>query len=134
MLSILGLTCSPAGGPSSYQNRLNYKQDPGFVFYAYDPAGRMTQVEDYNSGNRAEYDFAYDNMNRLTSTTTNYEFTSIGALTVQYGYDAASNRVSMTDPQGTQTSYAYDNLNRGAGPHKCRLYVSCATVTSAAPR
>jgi RHS repeat-associated protein len=31
---------------------------------------------------------------------------------VQYGYDAASNRVSMTDPQGAQTSYAYDNLNR----------------------
>ena len=95
-----------------HQNRVNYKEDPGFVFYTYDPAGRLTQVEDYNSGNRAEYDFAYDNMNRLTSTTTNYEFTSIGALTVQYGYDAASNRVSMTDPQGTQTSYAYDNLNR----------------------
>ena len=95
-----------------HQNRLNYKEDPGMVFYTYDPASRLTQVEDYNSGNRAEYDFAFDNMNRLTSTTTNYEFTSIGALTVQYGYDAASNRMSMTDPQGTQTSYAYDNLNR----------------------
>jgi YD repeat-containing protein len=95
-----------------HQNRLNYKQDPGLVYYTYDPAGRLTQVEDYNSGSRAEYDFAFDNMNRLTSTTTNYEFTSIGAQTVQYAYDAASNRVSMTDPQSTQTSYAYDNLNR----------------------
>jgi hypothetical protein len=54
----------------------------GNVFYTYDPASRVTQVEDYNSGNRAEYDFAFDNMNRLTSTTTNYEFTSIGPLTI----------------------------------------------------
>jgi len=31
---------------------------------------------------------------------------------VQYAYDAASNRVSMTDPQGTETTYGYDQLNR----------------------
>jgi len=51
-------------------------------------------------------------MNRLISTTTNYNFDSAGAFTVQYGYDAASDRVSMTDPQSAQTTYGYDTLNR----------------------
>jgi uncharacterized protein RhaS with RHS repeats len=31
---------------------------------------------------------------------------------VQYGYDKASNRTSMTDPQSLATSYGYDVLNR----------------------
>jgi RHS repeat-associated protein len=31
---------------------------------------------------------------------------------VQYGYDAASNRSSMTDPQSLATAYTYDVLNR----------------------
>jgi RHS repeat-associated protein len=31
---------------------------------------------------------------------------------VQYGYDAASNRTSMTDPQSVPTTYGYDTLNR----------------------
>ncbi len=33
-------------------------------------------------------------------------------LTVQYGYDKASNRTSMTDPQTVPTTYGYDTLNR----------------------
>src|SRR5207248_6292747 len=32
--------------------------------------------------------------------------------TVQYGYDKASNRTSMTDPQSAPTTYGYDVLNR----------------------
>ncbi|MGA7218805.1 MAG: RHS repeat-associated core domain-containing protein, partial [Candidatus Sulfotelmatobacter sp.] len=94
-----------------FQNRVISKQDPGNIYYTYDAAGRLTQVNDYNS-DTGTYTFSYDNMNRLTSTTTNYQFTSIGAQTVQYGYDAASNRTSMTDPVGTVTSYSYDQLNR----------------------
>jgi len=58
------------------------------------------------------YTFGYDNMNRLTSAGANYSFTSVGTLTVQYGYDLASNRTSMTDPQSVTTAYAYDTLNR----------------------
>ena len=51
-------------------------------------------------------------MGRLTQTSTDYSFDSAGAYTVQYGYDAASNRTSMTDPQSGSTSYTYDSLNR----------------------
>jgi YD repeat-containing protein len=66
-------------------------------------------VQDPNTGN---YSFGYDNMNRLTTTTTNYSFLTAG-LTVQYGYDAASNRTSLTDPQNLiPTAYGYDTLNR----------------------
>src|SRR4029077_14661290 len=46
------------------------------------------------------------------SATTNCAFLSIGNKTVSYGYDAASNRTSMTDPQSLSTAYGYDNLNR----------------------
>jgi uncharacterized protein RhaS with RHS repeats len=31
---------------------------------------------------------------------------------VSYTYDAASNRASMTDPQGGVAQYTYDTLNR----------------------
>ena len=67
----------------------------------------MTQVSD-PSGN---YSFTYDNLGRLTGTGTQYSFLST-ALNNSYGYDAASNRVSFTNPQSQVTNYSYDSLNR----------------------
>jgi RHS repeat-associated protein len=72
-------------------------------------AARLTEVQDTLTGT---YTFGYDNMNRLTSATVDYSFDTTGALTVQYGYDKASNRTSMTDPQTIPTTYGYDTLNR----------------------
>jgi hypothetical protein len=46
-------------------------------------------VDVYNS-ETCHYYFTYDNMNRLTSTTTNYAYTSLNPHTVHYGYDTAS--------------------------------------------
>jgi RHS repeat-associated protein len=51
-------------------------------------------------------------MDRLTAATTSYSFLTTGPFTVQYGYDAASNRKTMTDPQNVGTTYGYDVLNR----------------------
>jgi RHS repeat-associated protein len=85
------------------------------VEYTYDDAGRLTQVQDKTAGGSiatGTYTFTYDDMGRLTQTSTDYSFDSAGAYTVQYGYDAASNRTSMTDPQSGTTSYSYDSLNR----------------------
>jgi len=94
----------------TYQNQLVQKDYPDGtqLSYTIDPAGRLTQVVDPTG----TYTFAYDNMNRLKSATTDYTFDSAGNLTVQYGYDAASNRTSMTDPQSLATIYGYDVLNR----------------------
>lgn len=93
-----------------YLNRLSQKAYPDStaVNYTYDLANRLTQVTDPTG----TYGFTYDNMNRLTQTSTAYSFISGKTFTVGYGYDAASNRTSMTDPQNAATAYVYDTLNR----------------------
>jgi RHS repeat-associated protein len=71
----------------------------------------MTQVAD--SSTSSTWSFTYDNMNRLTQTTSKYGFMSgRNTFTVKYGYDAASNRTSLTDPENGFTQYTYDTLNR----------------------
>ncbi len=47
-------------------------------------------------------------------TGTQYSFLS-GTLANSYGYDAASNRTSFTDPAGATSTYSYDTLNRLTG-------------------
>src|SRR2546422_7696969 len=70
---------------------------------------RLTQVSDPTG----TYTFSYDNLGRLTQTTTNYSFLASRTLTINYTYDAASNRVTMSGPEtGPATSYVYDTLNR----------------------
>ena len=93
-----------------YLNRLSEKAYPDStaVNYTYDLANRLTQVTDPTG----TYGFTYDNMSRLTQTSTVYSFISGKTFTVGYGYDAASNRTSMTDPQNAATAYVYDTLNR----------------------
>ena len=77
------------------------------VEYVYDLAGKVQQVSDPTG----TYGFAYDNMGRLISTTTNYTFVP-GTYTNTYTYDAASNRTSLTAPDGSISTYGYDTLNR----------------------
>jgi YD repeat-containing protein len=58
------------------------------------------------------YGFAYDNMGRLIGTTTQYTFLPGHSFQNSYTYDAASNRTSLTAPDGSTNSYQYDALNR----------------------
>jgi RHS repeat-associated protein len=58
------------------------------------------------------YGFAYDNMGRLIGTSTQYSFLPGLNFQNSYGYDAASNRTSLTVPDGSVTAYGYDTLNR----------------------
>src|SRR4030095_9850822 len=58
------------------------------------------------------YSFTFDNMGRLTGTTTSYSFLTSRTFTTSYSYDAASNRTGFTDPENGSTIYAYDTLNR----------------------
>jgi YD repeat-containing protein len=91
-------------------NRLTSKSYPDStaVNYTYDLANRLAQVSDPTG----TYGFTYDNRSRLTQTSTTYSAISGKTFAVKYGYDAASNRTSMTDPQNAATSYVYDALNR----------------------
>ena len=81
--------------------------DSTSVEYVYDLAGKVQQVSDPTG----TYGFAYDNMGRLISTATNYSFVA-GTYTNSYAHDAASNRTSLTAPDGSISTYGYDTLNR----------------------
>jgi RHS repeat-associated protein len=94
---------------ADFQDRQVHKSTgDGDTFYTYDAAGRLTQVQD----GTGTYTFAYDGLGRLKTATTNYAFLTARNFTVSYTYDKASNRVTMTDPEGTVTTYGYDTLNR----------------------
>jgi YD repeat-containing protein len=91
-------------------NRLVQKSYPDTttVNYTYDLDSRLTQVTDPTG----TYQFTFDNMGRLTGTSTQYAFLTSRTLTTGYSYDAASNRTGFTDPENGSTGYVYDTLNR----------------------
>lgn len=80
------------------------------IDYVYDLASRLQQVS--GTAANGSYSFAYDNVGRLTQTNTTYSFLAGGSRSVKYGYDAGSNRTSLTDPQGVATAYSYNSLNQ----------------------
>jgi RHS repeat-associated protein len=90
-------------------NRLSKKQYPDSteVDYVYDLVSRIQSVNDPTG----TYGFTYDNMNRLTGTTTNYSFLA-RQITTSISYDKASNRTGFIDPESGSTAYVYDTLNR----------------------
>src|SRR5208283_4673058 len=65
------------------------------VNYTYDNDSRLTQVTDPTG----TYQFTFDNMGRLTGTSTQYAFLTSHTFTTSYGYDTASNRTTFTDPE-----------------------------------
>jgi RHS repeat-associated protein len=90
-------------------NRLSKKQYPDSteVDYVYDLVNKIQSVNDPTG----TYGFTYDNMNRLTGTTTNYSFLA-RQITTSISYDKASNRTGFIDPESGSTAYVYDTLNR----------------------
>ncbi|MCP4428303.1 MAG: PKD domain-containing protein, partial [Chloroflexi bacterium] len=84
-------------------NRLASSADPlgNGGSYSYDAAGNLTQVVDANG---ATTTYAYDALNRLNGITRPDEI-------VGFTYDAAGNRLTMSDPAG-MTAYGYDALYR----------------------
>ena len=96
-----------------FLNRLTSKAYPNStaVNYTYDLDSRLTQVADPSG----TYSFGYDNLGRLIGSSTQYSFLGGQTLTNAYTYDANSNRLSLTNPQGGVTTYSYDSLNRMTG-------------------
>ncbi len=68
---------------------------------------------------RARLDLAPPLLKVLIGTSTQYTFLPGHNFQNSYTYDAASNRTSLTAPDGSTNTYQYDTLNRlstGAGP------------------
>ncbi len=95
-------------------NRLTSKvyADGSEVDYTYDLLGRLTQAS--GTGANGTFGFTYDSLGRLVQTSTQYSFLAGQPLVNSYAYDAASNRISLTNPQGGVTAYTYDGDNRVA--------------------
>ena len=96
----------------SYDNvdRLATKTYPDStaVTYTYDNDSRLTQAADATG----TYAFSYDNLGRLTGTTTNCSFLTSRTLTTSCSYDAPSRRTQLTRANGVNSNYSYDALSR----------------------
>jgi RHS repeat-associated protein len=119
--SSIGFTYSPTG------RRLTATDSRGTTLYAYDPRDRLETMT-YPDGRRLEYEHdAQGNRTKLTAVLTaaslaaNYSFDPLNRLATvtdalnrvyTHGYDANGNRASLAHPNGIQTAYAYDSLNR----------------------
>jgi RHS repeat-associated protein len=96
-----------------------------FTTYGYDAAGQLLHLVNRapDGSVHSRFDYAYDDLGRPTSMTTlagttTYGYDLVGRLTavglpggrtIQFAYDAAGNRISMTDA-GTITAYTTNSL------------------------
>jgi RHS repeat-associated protein len=99
----------------------------GVTSYGYDVRDRLNTLT-YPDGRKLDYGYdANGNRTSLTATigttvmTSTYTYddasrldvvTDPNGLTYDHGYDSNGNRASLAYPNGTNTTYAYDDLNR----------------------
>jgi RHS repeat-associated protein len=69
--------------------------------------GNLASIRSSNVGGTS-VDYSYDVLNRLSTVTDN----RLAAGTTTYAYDKAGNLQSYLYPNGVQSAYAYDSLNR----------------------
>jgi len=96
----------PSTGPLNRRTKATF-QDGTSTNYTYDGGNRITQVQEKNAGGTVTDTITrvYDGLDRLTQ-----EVTAQG--TVNYTYDNASRRATMTVVGQPQVVYTYDNANR----------------------
>jgi RHS repeat-associated protein len=98
-----------------------------YTTYEYDLQDQLTKLVNYKANNtvNSQYQYTYDNLGRRNAMTTldgvfKYGYDAIGQLTsvitptnrtITYTYDAAGNRIGVTD-SGVTTNYTTNNLNQ----------------------
>ncbi len=75
--------------------------------YAYDGNNNLIHMVNDTPGGEREVQYVYDALDRLVEVVLPE---NLGRLT--YGYDLAGRKTSMTYPDGTHVSYAYDGAGR----------------------
>ena len=96
----------------TYDNldRMVTKMTPqGTLSYTYDTVGSVASISSSNA-NGTSVAYTYDNLNRLSTVVDNRLPT--GQNTTAYSYDPASNLATATYPNGLQSSFTHDDLNR----------------------
>jgi RHS repeat-associated protein len=95
----------------AYDNfdRLSSKVTPeGTLNYTYDPAGNLATMS--SADGNVSVSYTWDPLNRLSTVVDNR--LSAGSSTTTYTYDPAGNLSNVTYPNGAQSNYGYDHLNR----------------------
>jgi RHS repeat-associated protein len=77
--------------------------------YDYDPQGNRTKLTALITATSLVVNSSYDELGRLAMVT------DPAGRVYTYGYDLNGNRETLAHPNGAQTAYVYDNLNRLTG-------------------
>jgi RHS repeat-associated protein len=106
-------TMTDASGITTYiyddHDRLSQKQTPqGTLTYTYDAAGNVASMRSSNT-NGIYVEYTYDSLNRLQTVV---DHGLVGQQTTTYSYDPASNLATVEYPNGLQSSFTPDTLNR----------------------
>jgi RHS repeat-associated protein len=109
-------TSTDQSGTTSYtydnMDRISVKATPeGTLNYTYDAAGHVASISSANA-NGASMSYTYDDLDRLSTVVDNR---LSGNNTTTYSYDNASNVATVTYPNGVQSTFSYDTLNRVTG-------------------
>jgi RHS repeat-associated protein len=110
------LTSTDQSGTTHYtydnMDRITSKATPeGTLNYTYDAAGHVASISSVNM-NGASMSYTYDDLDRLSTVVDNR---LSGNNTTTYSYDNASNVATVTYPNGVQSTFTYDTLNRVTG-------------------
>ncbi|MEK6372270.1 MAG: RHS repeat-associated core domain-containing protein [Acidobacteriota bacterium] len=81
------------------------------VGYAYDGANNIVSVKDENH-TTPNTTYKYDPENRLIRVTQTLSTAAGGAINTQYAYDLHGNLTSVVDPNGSATTYQFDDFSR----------------------